>query len=89
MDSPPSYPSSPRRKEPWKAFITSPSEKLWCIHNATPEANSRLRPRRDALRRDGRMDALRPTYPPPEVKKPGGGLGMLERPGKRGEAEGP
>ena len=27
--------------------------------------------------------------PPPEVKKPGGGLGMLERPGKRGEAEGP
>ena len=26
---------------------------------------------------------------PPEVKKPGGGLGMLERPGKRGDAEGP
>ena len=26
---------------------------------------------------------------PPEVKKPGGGLGMLERPDKRGDAEGP
>ena len=35
MVSPPSYLSSPRRKEPWKAFITSPSEELWCIHNAT------------------------------------------------------
>ena len=31
--SPPSYPSSPRRKEPWKAFIKSPSEELRCIHN--------------------------------------------------------
>ena len=58
------------------------------VYTTQPEANSRLRPRRDALRRDGRMDALRPTYPP-EVKKPGGGLGVLERPGKRGDAEGP
>ena len=26
VDSPPSYLSSPRRKEPWKVFLKSPSE---------------------------------------------------------------
>ena len=78
MDSPPSYPSSPRRKEPWKAFITSPSEKLWCIHNATggelPLASSS---RCSASRRTNGRSASDVT---PDVRKQGGGLGMIERP---------
>ena len=47
----------------WVQMRVFSSGELRCIHNATG-ANSRLRPRRDALRRDRRMDALRPTYPP-------------------------
>ena len=61
--SPPSYPSSPRRKEPWKAFITSPSEEGDLGGGIAPTVGSGKERESD--------------------------LGTLERPGKRGDAEGP